>query len=832
VAALAPGGRFYSRSFAVDALGTAGALLELRDSLVEAGWDGQHVADGGERLRALDEIEQLGAPALLGNGDRVRDVERALCTFRHRVYDEIVLAEPAAHWPQRWQRIFDGLARERTQFTRLDPLLPGASCDGDLRRVQRALEGASEEGARIEGDGSLVLLTAETSWEAAQATAAIIAALAADETVVVREADTAALDHALAGLGLSTQGLRVRSPWRAALQVLPLALELAFEPKDPCRVLELLAMPGGPFQGRAGRRLARAVARSPGIGGPAWEQAKAELGMGSDSLRLIEQWFEGPAADPIAGAPKTLLRSVVERVHAWLLSRVASAPDDEALLAAASTAAAFRIALEREPRGTLDRYAVRQLVTLTIGEGSSHSSSPEQSGRLDHVDRASGLTAPRRNVVWWFFADTGRRPPRLPWRRREIRALAAIGVHFPDARARLLELARQRRRALRCATERAILGAPRVCSRDRLALDPVWHEIQASARLDAAACHRLTLEARVLLAPAGSPLLGPLRRVTMPRAALPGGHDQWNVPSMGLRTPLSFSATSASALLGCPLRWVLSYAARLKSARLTLPRSHQLAGTLGHRLVEVLHREGAFEAPPGSLEGRARAQLEELIRREGALLSRPGMSFERGQVAEQLVNAVLQLDRSLRGAGLRIISVEQQLRMPWRGGELEGRLDLLVASADGREHILDLKWGIKSYRDALENGTALQLAAYTALHAHGGQQSAEAAFFHLKRGKLVGLSASALPIDDRVKGPSLSSTWAAVERSVDAIEAGLQRGSIPVTGLRRSLPLLDALGVGKSDQPGYFSARRDSICAYCDFDALCGRRWEAPNAGE
>jgi hypothetical protein len=40
-------GRYYSRSFDVDPLGTADALLHLRDTLVEAGWQGQAIEGGG-----------------------------------------------------------------------------------------------------------------------------------------------------------------------------------------------------------------------------------------------------------------------------------------------------------------------------------------------------------------------------------------------------------------------------------------------------------------------------------------------------------------------------------------------------------------------------------------------------------------------------------------------------------------------------------------------------------------------------------------------------------------------------------------------------------------
>ena len=280
VAVLAPLGRFYSASFDVDALGTASALLRLRDLLIEAGWAGRVVSAGGPRLDAIAELEQLGHPALPpGAVDRLAAVARALAGCRTKIYSELRLAEPPAFWSACWQTVFHRLEQAGTRVSLHTASFPGARVDTDLGRVQAALkrEGTLGLGA-LQGDGSFVLLNAETAWEAGRATAAVLATLPLERTVVIRGGDVSALDNALAAHGLPTQGWRSNSPWRAALQVLPLALELAFEPKDPYRVLELLTLPVGPFQGSAGRRLAKALARPPGIGSPAWEEAKLELG--------------------------------------------------------------------------------------------------------------------------------------------------------------------------------------------------------------------------------------------------------------------------------------------------------------------------------------------------------------------------------------------------------------------------------------------------------------------------------------------------------------------------------------------------------------------------
>ena len=214
------------------------------------------------------------------------------------LYDELSLAESIELWPSRWQSVFRALERGGTGFTRVPTPLPQATTESDLGAVQAVLSGAQSSAPRIRGDGSLAHLTAETSWEAACATAAILASLSTRDAVIIRGGEESALEGALQAHGLRTQGVESLTPWRAALQVLPLALELSFEPKDPYHVLELLTLPVGPFQGRVGHELARVLADTPGIGGPRWAAVKAEL-RGDQShpgreqqLAAVQEWLE------------------------------------------------------------------------------------------------------------------------------------------------------------------------------------------------------------------------------------------------------------------------------------------------------------------------------------------------------------------------------------------------------------------------------------------------------------------------------------------------------------------------------------------------------------
>jgi ATP-dependent helicase/nuclease subunit B len=852
LAELAPRGRFYSKSFEVDALETARSVLRLRDSLVEAGWNGQPIVEGGARLEAITELEALSIPVLpAGYVDRLASVEGRLANWRPRLYSEVALVEPSELWPARWRAIFRALERTGTVVGHRNLTFCGARTDSDLGRTQAALRAcASSDPVALNGDGSFVLLTSETSWEAAGATAAILEQLPAARTVVIRETEVSALDNGLSSQGSRTQGWRSVSPWRAALQVMPLALELAFEPKDPQRVLELLTLPVGPFLGFAGRRLTEALTESPGIGSPAWEAAKVRLAQGPSNyaqseessagphdasersqelLTRIADWFERPGDDAISGAPKMALLAVIERARSWLISRIPSAPEDTMLLAAARQPGALRAALESDPRSVLSLVEVRRLAESVLESGATISLIKESAGRVAHVDRPGNLRVARDNVVWWSFVDSGAANAGLAWRRQELVALSHAGILFPDPRMRLVARAVGWRQAILAATERVVFIAPRKCAGETVALHPLWDELVACTHASEATLARITLDSLDLRNPSAIARLleWPSLQALAP-IALPGGHGEWRVPAESV-TPIDhFSPASMNSLLGCPLQWGLQYRAGINAGGHALPPLYMLNGTLGHRLVELLQVQGAFELPPGALQKRAEEELDQLFHREGAILLRAGMAFERSQLRRQLVDSVLELSRALSGAGLKILEVEKPLEVTWRGQRFVGRLDLLVVNHEGVQAIVDMKWGIASYRKLLESGHALQLAAYAVAHAteRGEQTIPEATYFSLKQQRMFGLPSKLLPNAEEIPGPSLAETWKRVERSVDRAEELTMSGRFPVTGVRQSLPLLTSLGVPDDAHGDHFGLPAEASCKYCGLDAICGRRWD------
>ncbi len=828
--------RFYTESHRVDSLGTATALLAMRDELVAAGWNGEVISGGGDRLATFADLE-AGAELPPGTSDRVRRVEDELRRRRVRPFHELRLAESWAVWPARWQRIFV-LLEDIGVPVRTAPVTFAANGDTDLGRVQALLRGDRGQNApALKGDGSLLVLRAETSSELAPALAALLRAWNEPSTALLRGGETHTLDDALVAQGLPSTGVSSASPWRPAAQVLPLAIELAFEPRDPYRVLELVTLPIGPFEGMVGRELASALSEAPGIGGPPWQEAKENIAEyakedAEKKLARVAEWLETPGHPDFA--PRSALLSIAIRVCTWLQARLAlerkrnsSAAHVEGLGAALGQAEAFREALAHDSREKLDLVDARLLVEQ-VCPSLGLELSAERAGRIDPVDAPAGLRVPRDLVVWWHcVAGTEWRPSARPWRRSETAALDAAGVRLADPAARLAAEADGWRQAILAARKRLVLTMPRWAVGEALEPHPIWDEIVARLGADEADVARVTVEANAILAgrvpscAVGTDDLGPL--------ALPEARPEWRLGRTKLSPAARYSASSLEALVGCPLRWVLTYRAGLRGESVAAIRNGPLLrGSLGHRLVETLHDAGALR-PSADLGTHIDTHLDRLLREEAAVLLRAGMTFERAQLRKQLAASVTALAELLRASKLTVIAVESRVVVSWRDGELEGRLDLLLKDAKGREVVVDLKWGHSRYRKLLVAGQAIQLAVYAAARRieTGARALPPAAYFSLSRGQLLAVDVAPFPGSRALDGPSLDGTWTKLENTVERVEASLTKGRVPVTGVGRSLPLLDALRVPKAERASHHDPAPGGGCGYCPYGAICGKSWEA-----
>ncbi len=838
--------RSYSESRRADPFGAASYLLGLRDRLRLGGW-GRGPLAGSRRLEDLAALEALSEPALPPG---FADVLAGLAGAVERegklpVGLAIRLAAPREGFAPLLLRLLAALEAAGAAVAEAPEDGAAAPAGADLGRLQRALLDPAAERARLTGDGSFLLLDADTPVEAGELAAAVLATRPLGATTVVAAAEAGALDAALARQGLSTLGLPSPARLRPHLQALPLRLALAFRPRDPFRAAELLLLPGGPLPAHARRTLLGALGEMPGIGSPAWreaieeaageaerrarEEGAADPAAAGRALReRIDAWFGGPDFDPRGGIPAVSAASLCRMVAGWAAARAGGAERDGNGIDAAlwSRAASVARSLERALLGLrreIPQLQLAQLHDLAAGEGSLVAAFAAEAGR-PALCEGPGDVLPGAATVLWFGFGKGAGPGVAPdpFTESERAALAAAGIGLPaPGQARRFE-AWGWRRPLLLAGERALLVRWRLQGPEPLGLHALADELRT--RLAPGALEACALSPARLLG-GGAPIA--IAAVELPAAPPVAPRAAWKVPPRALEPRGPLSATSLEALLGCPFRWALEHQGQLRPGRgVDLPAESRLVGSFAHRILQdMLLGEGHLDpgrATAAEATAWALRAFDARVAAEAAPLARPGSEVERDAARSLVGRAAAALVQHLRAGGWTPRAAEEEVSGTFAGLPVRGYVDLALTRG-AEQALLDLKLsGARWKRQDLEEGKALQIALYASMLGRG-RDLPPAGFLILDGGELLTVDRRAFPGATVVDGPSTGETLKAAERAYASWRTVLSKGILPVCAddLPWQEPAAQAGGPPPDEGP---PAWRDRTCLYCKFTTLCRAR--------
>lgn len=846
------GRRSYSASRKNDPFGVAAFLLALRDRLRLAGWRGGTL-QGGARLEDLGAIEALGEPALPPGFPDVLDalvaeVER-IRRLPHAV--TVRLSAPREGFPPLLLRLLDALAAAGVAVEDAAADAPLASAKTDLGLVQRALLDSAAPPPVLEGDGTFLILEADTPVEAAELAASFARERPLGQATFVVAAESGALDAALSRQGIPTLGLSSSSRLRPHLQILPLRLALAFRPQDPFRAAELLLLPGAPLPGHTRRRLLDALNAMPGIGSPAWSEAVAasvgeeeraralgatEAGARTAGKQLaarIGTWFGGDLFDPSEGIPAAKAAALCEMVARWAGSQAGAAeevggngasPEDAGLWAHAAGVAATlqRMLVAHPPDSRLTQLALAQLHDLAAGSGSDVAAFEGEAGRPAVCRAPADVLPGAAEVLWWGFvhdADPGPAPE--VWTETERAELSAAGLRLSDpGEARRFEAWCWRRPVL-ASRERAVLVRWRISGADPVAPHPFADEL--STRLAPGALAACTFTSEGLLAGSRAPwkphteTLEPAAPI-VPRAV-------WNAPPETLAPAGNLSATALESLLGCPFRWALEHQGLLRPGRgVDIPDGNRLLGDLAHRILQDMvlgtERIDVERATEDEAKRWAARSFDARAGSEAAPLVRRGREAELERARTLVSGAGAALVRHLQAGGWKVKAAEHPVTGRFAGHDVAGYVDL-VLEKEGTEALLDLKLsGGRHRREELEKGRALQLALYASMLRSSGRPHPPAGYLVLDDGQLLTVSPGAFPGAAVIEGPSAQETLKGAEEGFAYWKKVLSKGLLPIPS--EDLAWEDTIVEAAGDPPDEESpARREPACLFCRFGALC-----------
>ncbi len=373
---------FYHKSYEADPFSVARTLLQWRDQWYLAGWQGIFSAEVPGKLTDMAAIEQLASQAVEpGQGQRIQRVMQLLPDNPIAV-GAITLRDALSDFPHLWQQLIKAIGAPLTEIAQATP--QGRE-ETDLHHLQQHLLQNTNQKIRLRGDGTVIVLRADSPQESTPLTALLTQswlAQAPEQTIaVLAEARGELLDDTLEHLHSPRLGFNALSPWRPVFQVLPLACELLWEPLNPTALFQFLSHSVGPIPGRIRTALAQTVANTPGIGSKAWEDAiTASLETEDKPKRKklekdIRYWLQSPRFPAHGGVDSKTLSERVRKVADWLQSS-REANDDPARKSlyniALNQALEFVSAIDRlktHGRDMLTQDNVRRLIEDVRGTG-------------------------------------------------------------------------------------------------------------------------------------------------------------------------------------------------------------------------------------------------------------------------------------------------------------------------------------------------------------------------------------------------------------------------------------------------------------------------------
>ena len=828
------GGAFFSRSLAADGWATARLLLGWRDHLVAAGWaprSGPWASDRINRI-ALAEVRE-DEPLAAGLPDRACSAVSSIQA--PSPIDELTLVDHPERLPFVWRRLIDALAAAGTTVARGTP--PTLQQDSDLAAVQALL--ADRKPGTLKGDGNFAVARCDDELVAAGIAAEWLAASqeANADVVIVRQGDGTVLDAACHRLGLPRPGGSQRSPFRGALQILPLAFETAWQPLDAERMLELLIMRGSPIPYGTGRYFADVLRDFPGTGGTrwraAWDQAVERLheslaegdldepgraGKVRNTLADWRAWLEPQRYPRETGVTAKAADAICRKVQRWAIRR-GSANGNAIYIETANAASALAETIAASGLDSISKPQLDRMIDAVIAEGIARPGTLAEAAPWTVIDSPAQVWSEAHSVLWWGFSDSGSTVPTLPWNAAERAELAASGAALvaPEAAA-ALRLDAQRR-AILGATERVLLVEPALTAAQSTARHPIWHELAGLNGLS-----RAIVDGRSLRSGDHAVLCGrDWDTVPVESGALPGPIRDWSVPGKLIGPRESESASSLESLLGCPLNWVLKYQAHLReTGLLDMADGNRLKGNVAH---EVLARFLAGPLPNNAAAVReaVAALLDEMLPEIGSPLLLPGRLREREDVHRNTIESAVVLVRILKNRGLSVTATERSIsrRLDDRTG-LRGIIDLELAAADGRPAIVDLKWSDwdRYRRQEIAEARPVQLAVYARLlQNERSHPFPPGAYFMMKQRRLLAVNSEPFPPEFRIEGSDLASVWEAVAEVRDHALRELAAGRVVATGVEPA-DARDRDDGETTEAPIVI----DPPCRFCSFGRLCGVR--------
>ena len=702
-------GTMFEKSAQVDELGVARRLLQWRDALLMAGWDGKCDDEQATKLIVLAAIEQDFHSA--GNADRWKAVAEAYNKEAILCGTEIDVECPWSELPRLVQMTLEGIERH----------------GGVVRRMKESGEEADININKVE------VVEFEDVNDAYEWIATI--EQVPENTLVVNR-NNMRLNHILYTWNKARTAATLYDSNPQLLQLFKLGMSIFSRPLNVRNIVSYLQLPLSPIPAPLRKDLAKLLLKEGGFGETIvredgklrneWDEKVERYeflnneGKPTRQARAKKMVFLAPIRNDYSeGIEKEELTDYISNMLKWIngfeasdrLTNEEKAQMHELKALFNSLATAMKAMPE-----TVEYKAIEMLVR-SVYRPMNYSVQPMEKGALNVVADIRQMAEPAECLVWLDCQDEDKERDAYDFLSKSERAyLDSKGAVLPDFQLHLRNVRHERLRKLNEVGEKVILvksaydGTTRIGEHALIA--EVSHAYQKAHLgtgnvlpvVDKEAVFKsafINMEERdvEIFAPAESYELGALDNL---------GRKESN--------------SSIDTLINYPFDYVMQYVARLYQ-----PDEEQVNNTfVTVGLVAHSFFEHIIEDAKGDLGAMRKMANEEFNQRLDASIDATGLILRLPENASELDNFTKHLKNSFLSLvdimeHLRLKPVGCEINLPDKEGELKlekigafgARIDFLLTDENGDYVVFDFKWSYgKSYKENLENNLAIQLELY------------------------------------------------------------------------------------------------------------------------
>jgi len=820
--------RFYSESLKTDPMAVTEHLLELRDALIESGWQKNQVGKL-VKINDLAEVEKVFLNKT-GKADRLVLVCEELSkrsTFEAISSVTVFNAEDSLSFT--WKIILKDILPKldvKVSFFKAD-----FKAQSDPKTDLGKLLTLRQKESQPEADGSFTLLTGRDPWESARYVTAYLKTLPQEElaktVILAPEKHRGILMSAMISQGIPYGGNHAEVSYaRPALQILILALALTWEPKDPSVALSLLTTEGSPVPRGFRRSLITSFDQSLAVGGSTWSKhldeiteeliKKAESPEEKEKIKdrklRITEWFSAPSYSFENGIPLDDFVAVCGRVSKWL-RQIWALKKQSSFREAYDLSELLSNLAKGLGEATISRERMIHLLIDSVGDGIIADGTIAQASGVRIVGHTGSIIDSCDHLIWWDFSSSNVSGHHETFfSKAEVAELLDNKIAWADPELRSVLEAQSWIWPILNTKKTALLVSQLLdVEGNANSFHPLLDEIipkkirqKWKSQVHVNLLEKQSKPTKAFLKSIGASANKKTEDHFISRPEWIASNDQITLREVE-------SASSLSKLLGCDLAYVLTYKAHLSGEdSASIEYNERIMGIIAHEVISLVFKKGANITPKDAI-AEANKLLDGIIKDKAPQILQKERARELSDLKQVVLRDVEFYANFIQDNKLSI--VEAEVHIPKSDKTLglvhvNGQIDHILADSSGNQIIVDHKFGGAKWKEKdLIDGKSLQLALYSKLVS--GKSHPDLAYHIINNNKILVLNKS-FNRAQQVNGPD------SAEVLLDAEKKIAEKAKILKSGK------LTAHGVIDENEKERFPAP----CGYCEYKGICGLVWK------